>query len=37
MTEDGVSGEERILNFIEEAILKAYTDWKNVNNKTYKL
>lgn len=35
-TEDGVPGEERILNFIEEAILKAYRDWKNVNNKTSK-
>lgn len=27
--EEGVPGEERILNFIEDAILKAYTDWKN--------
>ena len=32
--EEGVPGEERILNFIEDAILKACTDWKNVNNKT---
>ena len=35
-TEEGVPGEERILNFIEEAILKVYTDWKNGNNKTSK-
>lgn len=35
-TEDGIPGEERILNFIEDAILKAYTAWKNVNDKTSK-
>lgn len=33
-TEEGVPGDERILGIIEEAILKAYADWKNVNNKT---
>lgn len=27
-TEEGVPGEERILNIIENAILKAYTNWK---------
>lgn len=36
VSEEGVPGEERILNFIEEAILNTYTDWKNVNNKTSK-
>ena len=36
-TEEGVPGDERILGIIEDAILKAYTAWKNVNDKTSKL